>query len=59
VNTQKRLEKREVKLGLQTAAEVEILSGLNEGETVVFGEQNQFKEGESVSPKLVEVPRVE
>ncbi len=59
VNSSKRLEKREVKLGLQTAAEVEILSGLSEGDTVVFGEQSQFKEGELVSPKLVEVPRME
>jgi RND family efflux transporter MFP subunit len=59
VNSQKRLEKREVKLGLQTASEVEILSGLSEGDTVVFGEQNQFKEGELVSPKLVEAPRME
>jgi RND family efflux transporter MFP subunit len=59
VNSQKRLEKREVKLGLQTAAEVEVLSGLSEGDTVVFGEQNQFKEGQPVSPKLVEAPRME
>jgi RND family efflux transporter MFP subunit len=59
VNASHRLEKREVKVGLQTAAEVEILSGLSEGETVVFGEQNQFKEGELVSPKLVDVPRME
>jgi len=57
VNSSQRLEKREVKLGLQTASEVEILSGLTEGETVVFGEQNQFKEGELVSPKLVDVPK--
>jgi RND family efflux transporter MFP subunit len=59
VNPQKRLEKREVKLGLQTAAEAEVLSGLSEGDTVVFGEQNQFKEGQLVSPKLVEAPRME
>jgi RND family efflux transporter MFP subunit len=59
VNPQKRLEKREVKLGLQTAAEVEVLSGLSEGDTVVFGEQNQFKDGQIVSPKLVEAPRME
>jgi len=44
---------------LQTAAEVEVLSGLSEGDTVVFGEQNQFKEGQLVSPKLVEAPRIE
>ena len=59
VNSQKRLEKREVKLGLQTAAEAEVLSGLSEGDTVVFGEQNQFKDGQLVSPKLVEAPRME
>jgi hypothetical protein len=59
VNSQKRLEKREVKLGLQTAKEVEILSGLTEGDTIVFGEQNQFKEGELVSPKLVDAPRMD
>jgi RND family efflux transporter MFP subunit len=59
VNSSKRVERREVKLGLQTAADVEVLAGLAEGDIVVFGEQNQFKEGELVSPKLVEVPNVE
>ena len=31
-----------------------ILSGIKENELVVFGEQNQFKEGELVAPKIVE-----
>jgi hypothetical protein len=56
VNSTNHLERREVKVGLQTATEAEILSGLNENETVVFGEQNQFTEGQLVSPKLVEEP---
>jgi RND family efflux transporter MFP subunit len=56
VNSTNHLERREVQVGLQTATDAEILSGLNENETVVFGEQNQFKEGQLVSPKLVEVP---
>jgi multidrug efflux pump subunit AcrA (membrane-fusion protein) len=56
VNSTNHLERREVKVGLQTPTDAEILSGLNENETVVFGEQNQFKEGQLVSPKLVEVP---
>ena len=34
------LEKRDVTLGLQMATEVEILSGLQEGESVVFGTQS-------------------
>jgi RND family efflux transporter MFP subunit len=59
VNSSKHLEKREVTVGLQTATKVEILSGLSEGETVVFGEQNQFKEGELVTPKLIEAPGME
>jgi RND family efflux transporter MFP subunit len=59
VNPSNRLERREVKLGLQSASDVEILSGLNENEMVVFGEQNQFQEGELVSPKPVDVPGME
>ncbi len=59
VNSSNRVERREVKLGLQSASDTEVLSGLNENETVVFGEQNQFKEGQLVSPKLVEAPGME
>ena len=59
VNSSKHLERREIKLGLQTAADVEVLSGLTEGDVVVFGEQNQFKEGQLVTPKFIEAPRVE
>jgi len=59
VNSTNHLERREVKLGLQTATDAEVLSGLSENETVVFGEQNQFKEGQLVSPKLVEAPGME
>ena len=36
--------------------EVEILSGLQEDELVVFGEQGQYKPGQLVAPKLVEPP---
>jgi RND family efflux transporter MFP subunit len=59
VNSSNHLERREVKLGLQSASDTEVLSGLSENETVVFGEQNQFKEGQQVSPKLVAVPGME
>jgi RND family efflux transporter MFP subunit len=59
VDSTNHLERREVKLGLQTATDVEILAGIKENELVVFGEQNQFKEGELVSPKIVEAPRME
>ncbi|MGH9747779.1 MAG: efflux RND transporter periplasmic adaptor subunit [Candidatus Acidiferrales bacterium] len=59
VNATNQLEKREVSLGLQTANRVEILSGLNENQLVVFGEQGQYKAGERVKPKLVEPSEME
>src|SRR5271170_3828900 len=59
VNASNRVEHREVKLGIQTATRVEILSGLNENDTIIFGAQNQFKDGELVSPRTVAVPGME
>jgi RND family efflux transporter MFP subunit len=59
VNSSNHLERREVKLGLETATDAEVLSGLHENESVVFGEQNQFKEGQQVSPQLVTAPGME
>jgi RND family efflux transporter MFP subunit len=54
-----RIEKRDVALGLQSATEIEILSGLRENDRVVFGEQSQFKAGELVNPKAVTPSEVE
>jgi len=54
VKADNRLEKRTVKLGLQTATQVEVLSGLQQDDTVIFGEQGQYKPGELVKPKLVQ-----
>ena len=59
VNSSNQLEKRDVAIGLQTANYVEILSGLSENQLVVFGEQGQFKGGETVKPKLIEVSKSE
>ena len=59
VNSTNHLERREVKLGLQSPTDAEVLSGLGENETVIFGEQNQFKEGQLVAPKLVTAPGME
>ena len=53
VNGQGVVEQRQVKIGVQTANDVQIASGLAEDELVVFGEQNQFRPGEVVKPKLV------
>ena len=56
VNSSNRVEKREVKLGIETASQAEVLSGLNENEMVIFGEQSQFKAGAVVSPQIVTAP---
>ncbi len=49
------LEQREVKLGLETAAKVEIVSGLKDGELVFAGSRSQVKPGQKVEPKVVEI----
>jgi len=48
-----RLERRDVTLGIESATDVEIVSGLRESESVVFGEQSQYKPGELVKPKFI------
>ncbi len=54
VQPDKTLEQRPVKLGLETAAKVEILSGLKDGELVFVGSRSQVKPGQKVEPKVVE-----
>jgi RND family efflux transporter MFP subunit len=50
VNSQNRVEPRDVTLGIETAEDMQILSGLREGELVIFGEQSQYKAGELIKP---------
>lgn len=59
INSANKLERREVTLGLQTATEAEIVAGLNENDLVVFGNQSQYKPGQSVSPKMMESSQME
>jgi RND family efflux transporter MFP subunit len=54
VNGSNRIEQRNVKLGIQTPTSFEILSGLQENEMAVFGEQGQYKPGMLVSPQLAQ-----
>jgi RND family efflux transporter MFP subunit len=53
VNASHQVERRDVALGLQTATDLEILSGLHENDTVIFGEQSPFKLGQLVTPQIV------
>ncbi len=54
VNSSNRIEQRNIALGVQTANDVEVISGLKPGDLVIFGEQNQYTVGELVSPKLMD-----
>jgi RND family efflux transporter MFP subunit len=49
------LQEREVQLGLQTSSDVEITSGLQEGEQVVVSDRNGLKPRQKVRPQTVAV----
>lgn len=59
VTKDNRIEKREVTLGLASATDTEILSGLHDNEMVVFGEQSQYRPGQLVSPRLIQPSEME
>jgi hypothetical protein len=52
VNAQNQIEKRDVATGIQTAQEVEVLSGVREGELVVVGNQGRYQPGKTVRPVM-------
>lgn len=55
VTSDNRIEVVPVTPGLQTRGRIEILSGLSEGDRVVVGSTSQLRQGERVTPKLVEL----
>lgn len=54
-----KIERHDVALGMQSATDIEITSGLQENETVIFGSLGQYRIGQIVTPKLVEPSRME
>ena len=48
-----KLQDRDVTIGTQGATLVEIASGLNDNDKVVFGEQNQYRAGQLVKPRQI------
>jgi hypothetical protein len=44
-----------VTLGIQTASEAEVLSGLQDGEMVVVSDRSGLKPGEEVRPRVIEL----
>jgi RND family efflux transporter MFP subunit len=59
VMSDNRLQQRDVKLGIQNATYVEVVSGVTESENIVFGDQSQYRPGELVRPKLIVPARME
>jgi len=55
VNGNNVIEDRSVELGLETASDAEIASGVNEGEEVVVSDRSGLRAGEKVHPKEVSV----
>ncbi len=59
VTQQKVLEARNVTVGTESPTKLEIASGLTEGDLVMVGSRSQFSSGQSVEPKLVELPKMD
>ncbi len=55
VNANNEIVDRPVQLGLQTATDAEIVSGLTAGELVVLSDRSGLKSGEKVKPQVVPV----
>lgn len=53
VDSQNVVDVRIVKLGQQSSTQIEVISGLNEGERVIVGNLSEFTPGEKVVPKVV------
>jgi RND family efflux transporter MFP subunit len=59
VNDSNEIERRNVTLGMQTATEIEIVSGLKENDRVLFGSQGQYQPGQRVTPKFMQSQEME
>jgi RND family efflux transporter MFP subunit len=53
INKQNKLEERTVRIGIESPDQVEILSGLSEGDLVVVGNRSQLQPGMAVHPKII------
>jgi len=55
VGPSNKIQDRRVTLGIQTATDAEVVSGLEEGELVIVSDRSGLKAGEEVRPKQVEL----
>jgi multidrug efflux pump subunit AcrA (membrane-fusion protein) len=54
VNSADEIESRQLKLGMRTPTEIEIESGVQEGDQVVTSDRSQLKVGQKVQPQVIE-----
>jgi RND family efflux transporter MFP subunit len=52
VNAQGAIEERPIKVGIETPANVEVLSGVRKDELVIVGNRSQLRDGQKVEAKL-------
>ena len=55
VNAQGRVEERQVKLGQEGSERVEVTAGVGENEQVIIGSRSDFRVGEKVEPKRIDL----
>jgi RND family efflux transporter MFP subunit len=53
VDSQGRVEERQLKLGVESNDRVEVLGGLAENDRIIIGNRSEFRAGEKVQPKVV------
>jgi RND family efflux transporter MFP subunit len=55
VDASNKIEQRSIVLGIQTATDAEVVSGLREGEAVVVSDRSGLKAGRPVQPKIIDL----
>ncbi len=58
VNRSNRVERHPIRLGIETATDVQVVSGLQEGDRVIFGDLTHYHAGERVKPEPVDLGSV-
>jgi RND family efflux transporter MFP subunit len=53
VDASNKIERRRIMLGIQTATDAEVISGLEEGEMVAVSDRSGLKAGQAVQPKII------
>jgi RND family efflux transporter MFP subunit len=58
LSAQNKIEERHIRLGAEDNQRVEVAAGLSENERVIIGNRSQFRVGEAVQPKEINVTAV-